>query len=71
MMFLDWNDVHKHADFRQLTDAILSMFAEGCTGLERLTLSEPTATGVQSDCLIQPGWMARQGSWRQNRQRLL
>lgn len=57
MMFLDSDGVHKHADFRDLVDSILDMFASGCECLDRLTLSQPTATGVQADSLIQPGWM--------------
>lgn len=58
MMQFGWDDVHKHSDFATLIESILDMFATGCQGLDRLTLSQPTAAGVQADSLIQPAWMA-------------
>lgn len=58
MLVMDWDQVQKHADFRRLIDSILQMYAEGCSCLERLTLTQPTLTGSMADSLIQPGWMA-------------
>jgi alanine dehydrogenase len=58
MIYLDWDKVHRYADFKVLVDAILEMFAVGCECIDRLTLSQPTLSGSPADCLIQPGWMA-------------
>lgn len=58
MMVIDGNDVHRHGDFNLLIDAILQMYSRGCAGMERITLTQPTAEGDLADCLIQPGWMA-------------
>jgi ornithine cyclodeaminase len=57
MKFIDWDEVHKHADFPSLVTALTEMYRVGCDAMDRMILSQPTADGDEGDFLMQPAWM--------------
>jgi alanine dehydrogenase len=61
MRFIDWDGVHKLADYPSLVGALASMYAGGCDAMDRLLMSQPTKDGDEGDFLMQPAWMRGRG----------
>jgi alanine dehydrogenase len=57
MKFIDWDEVHRLADYPSVVDAIARMYAAGCDAMDRMMMSQPTADGDEGDFLMQPAWM--------------
>ena len=57
MRFLDWEAVHRLADYPSVVDAIARMYAAGCDAMDRMIMSQPTVDGDEGDFLMQPAWM--------------
>ncbi len=57
MRFIDWDEVHKVADYPSVVDAIARMYATGCDDMNRMIMCQPTADGDEGDFLMQPAWM--------------
>jgi alanine dehydrogenase len=57
MHFIDWDEVHRLADYPSVIDAIARMYASGCDAMDRMIMCQPTADGDEGDFLMQPAWM--------------
>jgi len=57
MRFIDWDEVHRLADYSSVIDAIARMYASGCDAMDRMIMCQPTADGDEGDFLMQPAWM--------------
>src|SRR6516165_6102867 len=57
MRFIDWDEVHRRADYSSVVDAIARMYASGCDAMDRMIMCQPTADGDEGDFLMQPAWM--------------
>jgi ornithine cyclodeaminase len=57
MRFIDWDEVHRLADYSSVVDAIARMYASGCDAMDRMIMCQPTADGDEGDFLMQPAWM--------------
>jgi ornithine cyclodeaminase len=57
MRFIDWDEVHRLADYPSVIDAIARMYASGCDAMDRMIMCQPTADGDEGDFLMQPAWM--------------
>lgn len=57
MRFIDWDEVHRLADYPSVVDAIARMYSAGCDAMDRMIMSQPTADGDEGDFLMQPAWM--------------
>jgi alanine dehydrogenase len=61
MRFIDWDEVHKLADYGSVVDAIARMYASGCDAMDRMIMCQPTSDGDEGDFLMQPAWMRGRG----------
>jgi len=57
MRYIDWDEVHKLADYRSVVDAIAQMYATGCDAMDRMIMTQPTRDGDDGDFLMQPAWL--------------
>jgi alanine dehydrogenase len=57
MRFIDWDEVHRFADYPSVVDAIARMYASGCDAMDRMIMCQPTADGDEGDFLMQPAWI--------------
>ena len=57
MRFIDWDEVHRLADYPSVVDAIARMYAAGCDAMDRMIMTQPTSDGADGDFLMQPAWM--------------
>src|SRR5262249_27099467 len=57
MRFIDWDEVHRFADYSSVIDAMARMYASGCDAMDRMIMCQPTADGDEGDFLMQPAWM--------------
>lgn len=57
MRFIDWDEVHRLADYPSVVGAIAQMYATGCDAMDRMIMSQPTVDGDDGDFLMQPAWM--------------
>ena len=57
MRFIDWDEVHRLADYSSVIDAIARMYASGCDAMDRMIMCQPTADVDEGDFLMQPAWM--------------
>lgn len=57
MQFIDWDEVHRLADYPSVVDAIARMYAAGCDAMDRMIITQPTSDGADGDFLMQPAWM--------------
>jgi hypothetical protein len=54
MRFIDWDEVHRLADYPSVVDAIARMYSAGCDAMDRMIMSQPTSDGDEGDFLMQP-----------------
>ncbi|MGH6953098.1 MAG: ornithine cyclodeaminase family protein [Alphaproteobacteria bacterium] len=57
MKVIDWDQVHKLADYPRLVEALTGMYREGCDAMDRMIMRQPDKDGVASDFLMQPAWI--------------
>lgn len=57
MKIIDWDGVHRLADYASLVEAIHAMYRSGCDAMDRMIMSQPTKDGDQGDFLMQPAWI--------------
>lgn len=57
MRVIDFDEVHRIADWGVLVEALTEMYRKGVDAIERSILTQPGPDGVENDCLIQTAWM--------------
>jgi ornithine cyclodeaminase len=57
MRVIDYDEVHRIANWGVLVGALTDMYRNGVDALERTILTQPGPGGVENDCLIQTSWM--------------